>query len=299
MSRLPLDSLEVFVQCARLRNMTRAADTLFLTVSAVSHRLRQLEMRMGQRLLERGPRGVRLTLAGERLFETVAPALEEIERAMRQRPASPRVLLSLLPLMATGWLLPRMTDFVARHPEVAIDLQCSADLVDFAREPVDFALRLGNGGWPGVQSELLFEEWMAPVASPALLARLGIPPQQAQLQGLPLLGDPGGRWRDWFRAYGGTEPERYLAHLSDAETLHQAAVQGLGVALARLTLARPLIDAGLLLRLGEERLPAGYGFYLVYPERSRAHPHFSVVREWLLREATASKAAGPPGQTPV
>jgi len=287
MSRVPLDALEVFVQCASLRNMTRAAETLHLTVSAVSHRLRQLEERLGRRLLERGPRGVSLTPEGEQLFEAVAGPFAEIERAVSRRRGPTRVVLSLLPLMATGWLLPRLTTFVARHPEVSIDLQCSEHVVDFSRENVDFALRLGNGGWPNVHVEPMFDEWMTPVASPALLQRSPDWRRQA-LESLPLIGDPGNRWNDWFRHFGGAPPSRFVAHVDDAGLLHQAAVQGVGVALARLTLARPLIEAGLLQRLDERNMCAGYGFYLVYPERTRQLPHFQVVRDWLLEVSGAA-----------
>ncbi|WP_261793138.1 LysR substrate-binding domain-containing protein, partial [Pseudoxanthomonas taiwanensis] len=107
---------------------------------------------------------------------------------------------------------------------------------------------------------------------------------------LPLLGDPSGRWEDWFAATGGSAPERYTAHFDDTETLHQAAAEGLGVALARLTLAEPLLRAGRLVTLGRRRLPAGFGHYLVYPERSLAHPAFPTVRAWLLQQAAAPSA---------
>lgn len=290
MGRVPLDQVEAFVAAARLGNLTRAAAQMHLTVSALSHRMRLLEERLGQRLLARGPRGVELTAEGRRLYEAVGAPLDAIAQALRRAGArhGRSMTISLIPSMATAWLVPRLPSFLAAHPDLALSLQSSTHVVDFEREPVDLALRLGGGSWPGVRAELLFDEWLVPVASPQLLERHAKVPAAQRLQRLPLLGDPSGRWEDWFAASGGTAPERYTAHFDDTETLHQAAAEGLGVALARLTLAEPLLRAGRLVTLGRRRLPAGFGHYLVYPERSLAHPAFPTVREWLLRQAAAS-----------
>ena len=290
MARPPLDQLESFVIAARLGNLTRAAEAMHLTVSALSHRMRLLEERVGHRLLARGPRGVVLTPHGQRLFDAIAAPMDAIDDAFRRLGARTdnAVTLSLIPSMATAWLVPRLPAFLARHPELALNLQSTTHVVDFEREPVDAALRLGGGRWPGTVAELLFEEWITPVASPALLARHG-KPTLAKLGTLPLLGDPGQRWHDWFATFGGQAPTRYVAAFDDTETLHQAAAQGLGVALARLTLAQPLIDSGRLVALTSKRLKPGFAHYLVYPERSRQHPGFQTMRDWLLAQAAKMK----------
>ncbi|RRN59395.1 LysR family transcriptional regulator [Pseudoxanthomonas sp. SGNA-20] len=293
MGRIPLDQVEAFVAAARLGNLTRAAERMHLTVSALSHRMRQLEERLGQQLLARGPRGVELTPEGRRLYEAVGGPLDAIAQALQRASARRRgrsMTISLIPSMATAWLVPRLPSFLAAHPDLALSLQSSTHVVDFEREPVDLALRLGGGNWPGVRAELLFDEWLVPVASPGLLKRHAKVPAAQRLARLPLLGDPSGRWEDWFAATGGSAPERYTAHFDDTETLHQAAAEGLGVALARLTLAEPLLRAGRLVTLGRRRLPAGFGHYLVYPERSLAHPAFPTVRAWLLQQAAAPSA---------
>ena len=127
-----------------------------------------------------------------------------------------------------------------------------------------------------------------PVASPALLERHG-KPAAGRLARLPLLGDPADRWKDWFAHAGGEPPARYVARFDDTEALHQAAAQGIGVALARWTLAEPLVRAGRLVPLARKRMPAGFGHYLVYPERSLSHPGFVTVRGWLLEQAAATR----------
>ncbi len=286
MSRLPLDQIDAFVTAARMKNLTRAAEAMHLTVSALSHRMRLLEDRVGHRLLARGPRGVELTPDGQRLFDAVATPLDAIGRAIQQLSCRRDhvITLSLIPSMATAWLVPRLPAFLTAHPELGLNLQSSTHVVDFEREPVDMALRLGGGSWAGVRSELLFHEWIMPVASPEFLKRHD-KPKFASLAGYPLLGDPSDRWRQWFNEFGGEMPRRFVAHFDDTETLHQAAAQGMGVALARATLAEPLIRAGRLVPLTRKRLQVDFAHYLVYPERSLSHPDFPVVRQWLLQQA--------------
>jgi LysR family transcriptional regulator, glycine cleavage system transcriptional activator len=293
MSRAPLHALQGFVTVARLGKLSAAADSLHLTVSALSHQIRALEERLGVRLFERGPRGVRLTPDGERLYRRVAPPLQAIEQAMQPyRAGRDAVLqLSLMASVANAWLVPRLPRFVARHPQIELNLDSSPLLVDFERERgFDAALRYGRGQWPGLIAEHLFDDWLVPMASPALLARH---PEGrcASLEGLPLLGDPNDRWQEWFARYGGTPPARYLASFGDAESLHRAAVEGLGAALGRLSLAQPLLDSGRLVELCGQRLPAEYAHYLVYPPRSGDHAGLQAFRAWLHEEAAAYRAA--------
>src|SRR5688572_18233329 len=151
MSRLPLQPIQGFLAAARARNLSRAADSLSLTVSALSHQIRALEQRLQQRLFERGPRGIRLTADGQRLFDAVAEPFDALERALR--PGSSRrddvLSLSLIPSMASSWLVPRLPSFLAAHPQLEINLQSNVALVDFERDTgVDAALRYGPGHWP-------------------------------------------------------------------------------------------------------------------------------------------------------
>jgi LysR family glycine cleavage system transcriptional activator len=283
---LPLDLLDTFVAVAREGNLTRAAKARHLTVSALSHRLRQLEDRLDQPLLVRGPRGVTPTAAGARLLEQVAPALETVERALRGLRSRARegLTISLMPTMASGWLIPRLPDFVAQHPEIGINLLSTWDVVDFEREDVDCALRYGGGHWRAVNAEPLFDEYLSPVASPELLDRIG-QVKPAELGKAPLLDDSGGRWRQWFARFGGVPPRHYVAVFDDAEALHHAAVQGLGIALDRTLLARPLIEAGRLRSLSRKRLKSDWSHYLVFPARSADLPAFAAFRRWLHGEA--------------
>ena len=293
MARPPLAALQAFVLAAQQRNLSRAAQRLNLTVSALSHQIRALEQRLQQTLFVRGPRGVTLTEDGTRLLDAVETPLAAIERALEPRPQSRDGVLriSMMPTVASGWLVPRLPRFVARHPELELHLHSGTGLVDFAKDPIDAALRFGPGVWPGLDAIHLFHEWITPVASPALLKRRSRRPQPAELARWPLLGDPGDWWTDWFRQFGGQPPKRYVANFGDTETLHRAALEGLGVALGRMTLVKPHIDSGRLVMLMPERLRAEWSHYLVYPPRCARHAGIAAFREWLLLEAAEHSAA--------
>lgn len=295
MSRSPLNPLQTFVAAARAQNMTRAAERLHLTVSALSHQIRLLEERVDCSLFVRGPRGLKLTAEGQRLLDKVAPHLEAIEDALKPLCARCENALSLsaMPSMTTSWLLPRLPGFVSRHPEVELNLDSSIELVDFADGRCDAALRYGMGEWPGLIAEQLIEEWLTPVASPSLLAGRK-PPRLGELAKLPLLG-PEEIWQNWFALHGGRPPRRYVASFNDAESRQRAALGGIGVALGRTTMVRPLIEAGQLVTLFPEMMKGTRAHYLVYPERSRKHPGFMAFREWLLEEAASFRAAPPMG----
>ena len=289
MSRPPLHALQGFVATARARNLSRAAEQLHLTVSALSHQIKGLEERLGLRLFVRNARGVALTADGQQLYERVAAHLDEIETALRPfRTRRDDVLtLTLMPSFANGWLVPRLPRFLAAQPQLELNLQSSIEVVDFARDTaLDAGLRYGPGQWPGLDAVHLFDDWIAPTASPELIARLGRPSLQT-LGGYPLLGAPGGRWSDWFAQFGGNMPKRFVANFDDTEALHRAASEGLGIALGRLTMARPLIEAGRLQLLFPQRLKSDYAHYLVLPPRSREHAGLAAFRDWLLDEARA------------
>jgi LysR family glycine cleavage system transcriptional activator len=286
MGKLPLSLLQQFVLVARLGNLSRAAAQANLTVSALSHQMRQLEQRMERKLFDRGPRGVQLTAEGRRLMEAVAHHFEGIELAMASYRCRREEALTVNTLsgVMSSWLMPRLAGLVAMHPELELNLQSSSALVDFERDPVDVAIRYGKGHWEGMRSEHLFDEWIVPVASPALLAHLpGADSDDVSLW--PLLGDPSERWRDWFEQIGGHAPKRFVAQFDTTDALQRAALEGMGVALGRMVMARPLIDAGLLHVLGQRYLRVPEAYFLVYPERSREHAGFRVFREWIREEA--------------
>lgn len=285
MSRPPLHAIPGFVAVAKHGSLSAAAAQLHLTVSALSHQISGLEERLRVQLFTRGPRGVRLTVDGERLYREVGPHYEALERALRA-PAKRRaatLALSTLPAFGTSWLVPRLPAFLALHPEIELNLSSGIELVDFARDEFDAALRYGAGGWAGLHEEHLFDEWLVPVAAPELV-RGAARESRRQFESWPLLGDPDGIWPRWFEQHGGAPPRRYVAHFDNSETRMRAAAEGLGVALAPALMARPLLEAKRLVLLSPKRMRAGRAYWLVYPSRSAEHAPLVALREWLRAE---------------
>jgi LysR family glycine cleavage system transcriptional activator len=149
---------------------------------------------------------------------------------------------------------------------------------------VDAGLRYGPGHWPGLEAVHLFDDWLTPIASPRADRTPG-PADAGNARRLPVARRTGRRWSDWFTRFGGKAPKRYVANFDDSETLHRAAVEGMGIVLGRLTLAWPLIDSNRLCLLFDEKLKADFAHYLVTPPRSRGHAGLAAFRAWLLDEA--------------
>lgn len=293
MSRPPLQALLGFIAAARTGNLTRAAESMHLTVSALSHQIRGIEERLDRRLFVRGARGVKLTEHGQALYDRVAPHLDAIEQALqpRMRRRDDALTITLMPSFASSWLVPRLPGFLAAHPQLEISLQSNVGVVDFARDvEIDAGIRFGPGKWPGLEAVHLFDDWMTPTASPALIERLGRP-TLSNLCDFPLLGAPGGRWSEWFARFGGSPPDRFVAIFDDSENLHRAAAEGMGIVLGRVTLARPLVEAGQLVELFDERLKTEFAHFLVYPSRSRDHRGLALFRDWLQEEAARYEAS--------
>lgn len=288
MRRPPLHALPGFVAAARLGNLSRAAESLHLTVSALSHQIKALEQRLDRSLFVRGARGITLTEDGRRLLEQVGPHFDAIAEALQ--PYAPRrdeVLgLSVTPSVASAWLVPLLGGFLATHPELEVSVLSDTALVDFARDThIDAALRIGLGGWPSVLQEKLFDEWVVPVASPGLVERMGGRPTLAALRDWPLLGDPDNEWDHWFAQHGLPAVPRYAASFNDSEAMNRAARDGVGVGLGRLTRARLLLESGQLVALADRPTRATYAHYLVYPQRSADHAGLAKFRAWLLEQA--------------
>jgi LysR family glycine cleavage system transcriptional activator len=293
MSKVPPGLLQQFVLIAREGNLSRAATQANLTVSALSHQLRQLEERLDCKLFERGPRGVKLTVDGCTLLDAVGGHFDAIEHAL-QRYRTRRhesLTLSVSPGIMSSWLVPRLPRLVAAHPDLELNLQSASALVNFEREPVDVGLRYGRGEWLGLRSERLFGEWIAPVAAPELMERMnGV--DTHDLSRWPLLGEPAPstRWDDWFGRFGGARPKRYVAQFDSLDALRHAALEGLGVGLGRMVTSKSLIDAGRLRVLGNHYLRVEEAYWLVYPPRSQEHRGLQLFREWLLAEAEDYRA---------
>jgi LysR family glycine cleavage system transcriptional activator len=176
-SRLPpLRAVEIFVVAGHALSFTAAAKTVNLTPSAVSRRIRDLERDLGTTLFRRFNRRLELTAAGARYLDAASRAIELIAResdAIRPRRSGTTLRLSVLQSLASTWLSPRLVSLKAARPDLDLRIETSPELVDLTDDRFDAAIRFGNGCWPGLVAERLFEVRVFPVAAPGLLPQGG------------------------------------------------------------------------------------------------------------------------------
>lgn len=283
----PMHTLRTFESVSRLRSFTEAAEELHLTVSAVSHQIRALETFYGTRLLNRGHRDVTLTKAGELLRDVVDAFLGKlvsVGRSLRSQQSN-RLSLSAPPSFVSRWLMPRLGEFLDAHPEVDFTLQATTDLIELETEEVDFAIRYGDGRWPGLRCTKLLDEELFPVAAPSYLKRSKI----RSLEGLEkgcLLRDDFFRWEDWLDQAGiphATKPAGPL--YSDSSLLLQAAEEGHGIALGRSVLVDAALATGRLARIGSTSVKADGSYYLVCSSIDPASTTKELFRAWAISVA--------------
>ncbi|MCK2184193.1 choline sulfate utilization transcriptional regulator [Halomonas getboli] len=275
------DGLRVFEVAARQLSFTAAARELRSTQSAVSQRVRALEEALDLTLFDRVHRGVRLTDAGQLLFEAVQQGFATIDRTidrLQQHQRNPRLNILTDFSLATYWLMPRLPDFRQRHPDIDVRLQTNQGVFDWQGQEADIAIVLGEGRDLEGAMRLLDEE-VFPVCSPAFLDRHGPIDGLARLGEVPLLtltADQGQRWMDWpgyFARLGGrVQPAPSELIFNNYPLLVQAAIAGQGVALGWRGLVDDLLERGMLVGLEGLSLSTsnGYGVIDVHPEDHRA-----------------------------
>lgn len=289
MAPLPsIQTLRAFEAAGRHQSYSRAAEELGLTHGAISHRIRALETRAGQRLFER--RGNRMvpTAEGHRLLAHVRHALALLGSAFSPAaPAAERLTISLLPSVAARWLRPRLADFHAAEPKLKLELRTEVELADFRGSGVDGAIRFGPGGWPGVQATRIAGELLFPVCSPDYLSRHRLA-SPADLAGATLLRNGWQPWAPWFGAAQLDLPEPATGTLyADSDLLLEAAAGGEGVALARGILAATGLRSGRLVRPFDLAIKDAYGYYFVAPHGSKGKPALDVFAKWVAAEMRA------------
>lgn len=295
MARLPLATLPTFRAVARAASVRAAADQLHLTHSAVSQQIRLLEEQLGFELFDRRGRRVALNAAGAALLRAVEPALAQIDDGVRAAQAAAEgaahlVRVTLLPSFAQRWLLPRMTQWRARHPDIVLQLEASQGLADLHREGLHCALRQGAGRWPGLQAERLADSSLIALGAPQAALRLrGRGPEALAEE--PLLG-AAKHWDRWFAQAGFKIATRPVASFNDAGLMLQATEQGLGITLARELLAADALAEGRLVRLADAVLKDDEvdAYWIAYPPALADWPPLSALRRWLHEQMAQSKA---------
>jgi DNA-binding transcriptional LysR family regulator len=301
--RLPsLDLLKGFEAAARHLSFTRAAEELFLTQSALSRQMQTLEEQLGLPLFERRHRQLLLTGAGQVLQATAKVVLDEIGQAVtairREQSAEPLKVSTNQPF-ASLWLIPRLSHFRERHPDIDVYISADNRIVDLERERIDLAVRYCGEATAPSGSRRLFGERLVPVCSPALASRRQHPlkrPEDLAHHVLLHIDDERGRfpwlnWSAWLAAIG-------IDRLAPAGSLRfnhfdqviQAAIDGQGVALGREPLIDRLLRQRKLVAPFRDRYATPRAYYIVRSSHGAQRGEAQAFSDWLEEEARADEA---------
>lgn len=298
----PLNLLYSFEAAARTLSFTHAASELFLTQSAVSRQIQQIESGLGTALFERRHRALALTEAGKVMQRAVNDCLERLRDAtaiVRAAQAPRQVAITTTPGFASLWLIPRLARFTASHPSVDVRISATMDLLDLQRSGIDVSVRLSTIS-RGVGTAL-FEEQVLPVCAPQLLKNPALPlkkPADLARHTLLAIDTPQGQplnidWEPWFKVMGLPELRmKNTLRFTQYSDVVAAAVAGQGVAIGRL----PLLDA--MLRDGRLVAPFGsaashFGYFVNVAPRSAGNADAQDFVRWLMAEAELAKALEP------
>lgn len=302
MSRPTLPSLDLlrgFEAAARHLSFTRAGGELFLTQSAVSRQVQTLEQQLGVPLFERRHREIRLTEAGQQLYRAASDAmrlLADTAERIRSEVRPPMLTVSCTIGFASMWLVPRLAEFRALHPDIEIRIDANHQLLDLERERIEVAVRFGPANLSPPGAPQLFGEEVLPVCSPALLDRPELPlAEPADLRHHVLLHYaaaeqywPVAAWSVWLETMNqhGLKPAGSL-QFNQYDQLLNAALEGQGVALAVSALVQRHLRHGRLVALFGKRFATPRGYYLVIGRFAAQRPDVVAFTQWL--RATAER----------
>ena len=303
----PLELLVAFEAAARHLSFTRAGDEIALTQSAVSRQIQALEDRLGVQLFRRMHRALVLTEEGRAFQQATTEALTAIDRAsraLRHGSETQPVVVSTTAGFAGLWLIPRLSSFVAAHPQVDVRISTGTSLANFDRDGVDVAVRYRSVDLLPAGALPLFGETVFPVCSPRLLRAAGAPLKvPADLAGQTLLRmEPDGSnhlqdWGLWLHAMQLTQlkPAAVL-HFSSYDQLIHAALDGQGVALGKLPLIDRLLKTKKLVAPFAATVASPKGYCMLVAPGAARRPEVAAFTAWLAAEALAPGSARPRGR---
>ena len=293
----PLDYLLAFEAAALNASFAGAARQINISETAISRKVRLLELHFGLSLFARGHRSIELTPYGREFLARILPALDLLrdaaDDALKNSQKRP-VILAATNSVASLWLTPRLHEFRQANAHISIMLMASDVDKECLAETVDLAILRGDGQWKGYDSQLVFGETIFPVCSPEFLRQNPGMTELHHLNKVPLIEVTSTHaewmnWQAWLTQVGAPSRriERTTLFNSYPLSIH-AAVDGLGVALGWGHLVDQLLGAGKLVRpFGHTQVRTRFGYYLLTPQNHPAFPSRTEVADWLMRLSAA------------
>lgn len=286
---ISLRGLRTFCLAAEQESFRDAADKLFITASAVSHQIKNLEEELGQKLFDRAGRSLSLTETGRALLADVRPLILELDDvASRYRSGVARSALSISvqPFFASELFIPRLPEFTAAHPEIDIKVDTSDESPEKHPGSADVSIRVFKSPPEGLAADRLFPLRLIPAASRAFRDKLVVNGKRI-LSEFPLIvhDNRPKAWRQWARSAGIELPdEPHVIRLDSMIAVARAAERGLGAALVPVQLTDAWFEAGDLVPLFDQQLTTRDAYYFVCRKSDTNLDTVKLLRDWVLQK---------------
>lgn len=285
----PLHLLQLFEAAGRHLSFKKAAEELHLTPSAISHQVKALEENLGITLFKRLTRGVQLTPAGAHYLVVVKDVFQRLDQgttSLKQQFSSQSLRISTIPTIASNIIIPRLSLFQQQFPDITLRIEISQELIDLRYDECDLGIRLGDGNYPGLHSEKIFDLQVTPMCSADFYQQHQLK-QLEQILTVPLiwLSVREGNWSSWAQSVGieGLEPSTTLS-IGSYDTAMQAAQQGLGLALGAIELEGWNLSSGRLIRPFNEQRPFPLSCYAVCRPTDNHRSDIAVFIHWFKQQ---------------
>jgi len=285
---LSLRGLRTFCIAAEQESFRETADKLFITASAVSHPIRNLEDELGQKLFERTSRSLALTEAGRSLLDDIRPLIMRLDEvAARHRVSATRITLSISvqPFFASEVFIPRLAEFTRNHPDIDIKVDTSDESAEKHPATADVSIRVFRAAPAGFSSDRLFPLRLIPAASPQLRKKMVV--TDTSISGdVPLLlhDSRPSAWRQWSQSSGVEVPrDASIIRLDSMIAIARAAERGLGAALVPVQLSDAWFESGSLVPLSDHELLTRDAYYFVCRNDDADNETIRTLRHWVLQ----------------
>ena len=282
-------ALRAFCLAVERESFRLAAEDLYLTASAVSHQIRQLEDTIGSQLFSRTARSLNVTDAGRALYDDLKPILDDLDVIIERnsKKAKGAVLkLSVQSFFASELLMPRLSDFVDENPDISITVDTADGESGTHDRTADVAIRLFTKPPDGLDSDRLFSLRLIPVGSPGFYDRVKVVAGRIKSDFPLIVHDSRPKaWQKWQRSSGIHLPRNpKIIRLNSMTSVARAAEQGLGAALMPAQLCCAWMESGALPQLFDHELESREAYYLISPESAADTGHSKTFRDWVLQE---------------
>ena len=282
-----VQELRALVYCAELGTVTRAADALNLTQSAVSRSIRILEEKLGVRLFHRVRKRLFLSEAGQAMVRDSKEILDRLDTSAQMVMAfgggGSVLRVATLPTFAATWLIPQLPSFTENNPGISIDIGSALRPVDFDDSPFDAAVQRAAMARQGTRVTPILEETIITVASPILVG-MGKRLSAEDISNYPLiqLATRPELWDEWFSNVGVETVEGHKGPRFQHFGMVIAAAQaGLGIAILPDIFARPAIEAGALIQVHPSAMSGPTPYALIQPDSTQESASMNAFSSWL------------------